>query len=61
MQLIDVLDERTVQVEVDGEIHTVAEGETFAENFRLVTVDGTCARFLFGDESFTLCEGEPQK
>jgi membrane protein implicated in regulation of membrane protease activity len=59
--LVDVIDEDTAQVEVDGETFTVNEGETFSENFELVSVEGTCARFLFGDESFSLCEGEAQK
>jgi hypothetical protein len=59
--LIDVVDEDTVQAEVDGETFTVNVGETFSRNFELVSVDGSCARFLFGDESFTLCEGEASK
>lgn len=45
-----------VQVEVDGVVYTVGEGETFAENFRVLSIDGRCATFLFGDEQFTLCE-----
>jgi hypothetical protein len=44
------------QVEVDGDLWTVEEGALFAENFRLVNIDGKCARFLFGDQSFTLCD-----
>ena len=59
--LVDVIDDDSAQVEVDGDTFTVSEGETFSHNFELVSVDGSCARFLFGDESFTLCEGEPQK
>jgi hypothetical protein len=46
-----------VQVEVDGETFTVAEGETFAQNFETVSIEGECATFLFGDETFTTCEG----
>ena len=45
-----------VQVEVDGEVFTVTEGETFAGNFKVVSIDGRCATFLFGDEQFTECE-----
>ncbi|HZP89720.1 MAG TPA: hypothetical protein VFC04_01845 [Actinomycetota bacterium] len=43
------------QVEVDGTVYTVKEGETFDDNFKLVSISGSCARFLFGDQSFTLC------
>lgn len=47
---------RRLQVEVDGKLYTVEEGALFDENFKLVNIDGRCARFLFGDQSFTLCE-----
>ena len=46
------------QVEVDGKVYTVDEGETFADNFQLVSVQDGCASLLFGDDQFTLCEGE---
>lgn len=46
-----------VQVSVDGRVWTVEEGALFDENFKLVNIDGDCARFLFGDQSFTLCSG----
>src|SRR6266508_3215924 len=49
-----------VQVEVDGTVFTVSVGERFAGNFRLVSISGSCARFVFGDEGFTLCTS-PQK
>jgi hypothetical protein len=45
-----------LQVKVDGKVYTVEEGALFAETFKLVNIDGRCARFLFGDQSFTLCE-----
>ncbi|HEX9122472.1 MAG TPA: hypothetical protein VF984_03815 [Actinomycetota bacterium] len=48
------------QVEVDGTVYTVSEGQTFADNFELVSISGECARFLFGDQSFSLCTN-PQK
>jgi hypothetical protein len=45
-----------VQVEVDGTVYDVVVGEQFAGGrFELRSVGGTCATFLFGDESFTLC------
>lgn len=59
--VIDVIDADTVQVEVDGETFTVDEGEQFAENFEVASVSGNCARFLFGDESFTVCKGGAPK
>jgi len=46
------------QIRVDGTVYTVDEGETFADNFRLVSTSGQCATILFGDDEFTLCEGE---
>ncbi len=59
--LLDIFQGGTmVQVEVDGTVFTVSEGETFDGNFRLVSISGSCARFVFGDEGFTLCTS-PQK
>lgn len=46
------------QVQVDGTVYTVDEGERFAENFQLLSVNGECATMLYGDDQFTLCEGE---
>ncbi len=46
------------RVNVDGTVYTVDEGERFAENFELVSVQGSCVTMLFGDDQFTLCEGE---
>ena len=50
--------EGRAQVQVDGTVYTVDEGEGFAGNFRLVSTSGSCATILFGDDEFTLCEGE---
>jgi hypothetical protein len=50
--------EERAQVQVDGTVYTVSEGERFADSFELVSVDGSCATMLFGDDEFTLCEGE---
>ncbi|HEY7756312.1 MAG TPA: hypothetical protein VID69_08810 [Actinomycetota bacterium] len=47
---------KKLQIEVDGKLWTVEEGALFAENFKLVNIKGKCARFLFGDQSFTLCD-----
>ena len=45
-------------VSVDGTVHKVTEGERFADNFELVSVQGRCVTMLFGDDQFTVCEGE---
>jgi hypothetical protein len=47
---------RSVEVSVDGKRYTVEPGATFDDNFKLVRIDGRCAKFLFGDQSFELCE-----
>ena len=44
------------QVEVDGTVYTAQVGETFAQNFTLQSVNGSCADFGYGDQTFTLCE-----
>ena len=44
-----------VQVEVDGHVNTVAPGGSFAGNFKLVSISGSCANFTFGDQAFSLC------
>ena len=48
-----------VEIRVDRRLYTVEEGALFASNFKLVKIDGRCARFLFGDQSFTLCLPQP--
>jgi hypothetical protein len=61
VKLIDVYreaGENRAQVEIDSTGYTVAEGEVFAENFQLMSTSGTCATMLYGDDQFTLCEGD---
>ena len=61
VRLIDVYreDGRTrAQIQVDGTVYTVDVGERFAENFELVDVSGECASILYGDDQFSICEGE---
>jgi hypothetical protein len=36
----------------------LAPGATFATNFKVVSLQGNCGSFLFGDERFQLCKGE---
>jgi len=47
---------KKLDVSVDGKVYTVEPGATFDDNFKLVRIDGKCATFLFGDQSFELCE-----
>ena len=47
---------KKLDVQVDGKVYTVEPGATFDDNFKLVKIDGKCAKFLFGDQSFELCE-----
>lgn len=55
--LVDIFSNGTqAQVEVDGTVYTVGEGDTFATTFKLVSISGKCASFLNGDSSFSLCE-----
>ena len=59
VRVVDVFPNgRRAQIQVDGTVYTVDEGEVFAENFQLVSASGECATMLFGDDEFTLCEGE---
>ena len=51
-------DDATAQIQVDDTIYTVQEGETFADNFELLSTSDECATVLFGDDQFTVCEGE---
>jgi hypothetical protein len=50
--------EQRAQVQVDGTVYRVSEGEVFADSFQLVSIQGDCASMLFGDDQFTLCQGE---
>jgi hypothetical protein len=45
-------------VVVSGQTYTVAVGETFAGNYKLTRIAGSCASFLQGDSPFTLCTGQ---
>jgi hypothetical protein len=59
--LVDVFRQQgknKAQVEIDSAGYNVGEGEVFAENFQLVSTSGDCATLLYGDDQFTLCEGE---
>ena len=46
------------EVQVDDTVYTVDVGEEFAESFKLLSTSGRCASLLFGDDQFSLCEGQ---
>ena len=58
VQLVSVNGQGKATVQVDGTVYEVTQGETFAENFELLSTSGDCATMLFGDDQFTVCEGE---
>lgn len=45
-------------VKVNGSTYTVGTGETFAGNYKVTKISGSCASFLQGDSPFTLCTGQ---
>jgi hypothetical protein len=54
-------DQRLVAtVRVNDTVHEVGEGDSFASNYRVVSLSQAerCGQFLFGDDRFRLCEGE---
>ena len=61
VRLIDVYRQNgrmRAQIQVDGTVYTVDVGERFATNFELVDISGECASILYGDDQFSICEGE---
>lgn len=46
------------QVTIDDGTYTVSAGQRFARYFRLLYTSADCAAILFGDDQFTICEGE---
>lgn len=61
VSLVDVFvedgQERAI-IQVDSTLYTVGEGDLFAANFRVLTIDPPCVTLLYGDDRFSLCEGE---
>jgi hypothetical protein len=49
---------RFATVKVDDKEYTVREGETFDDNFKVLSLGKSCGTFVFGDETFTLCVGQ---
>ena len=59
--LLEVRDESgslVVVVEVDGETYTVEVGDTFAVNFKVISLTESGGVFTFGDGAFTLAVGQ---
>lgn len=51
-------DSRVAVVEVDGETYTVGVGDTFATNFKVVSLSDNGGVFTYGDSAFTLSVGQ---
>ncbi|MGH2725771.1 MAG: hypothetical protein ACRDKS_02225 [Actinomycetota bacterium] len=49
---------RVATVLVDGTEYQVKVGDTFAGSYKVKSLTATCGTFVFGDEQFTLCEGQ---
>lgn len=58
VSIISLSSDGEVVVNVDGTDYTPEVGGIFAQSFQLVSVDGDCASLLYGDDQFTLCEGQ---
>lgn len=50
--------DRTATIRVDTTDYEVREGEVFAENFRVLSIEPSCVTLLFGDDSFTMCRDD---
>lgn len=51
----------SAHVTVDGAVYEVAKGQDFASRFKYTgpgTADPSCAGFVYGESSFTLCAGD---
>jgi hypothetical protein len=44
--------------QVDTVTYEVGVGSVFAESFRVLSIEGQCATFLYGDDTSTLCAGQ---
>jgi hypothetical protein len=48
------------QIEVDGTVYTVSEGDRFGGGLRLESINGSCVTVSSGSDSSTMCLN-PQK
>ena len=59
--LIDVTTEAgeaVAVIQVDTTVYEVRRGQTFASNFQVRAIDGSCVSLLYGDDGFQLCRGD---
>lgn len=59
--LIDVIDDQNgprIIVQVEDTLYEVTVGSVFAGSFRVLAITPPCADLLFGDDTFTLCQGD---
>lgn len=55
---VDDSGQAVARVQVDNELFDVTDGAVFATNFEVLGIDPPCVTLLFGDDAFTLCEGD---
>ena len=58
VEIRDVAGVLRATVTVDGTDYDVGVGDTFAGNFKVVSLDADSGVFLFGDNAFELSEGQ---
>jgi hypothetical protein len=61
VSLVDVFTDQNASgavVRVDDALYEVSSGETFASNFRVLSIEAPCVTLQYGDDRFSLCEGE---
>lgn len=61
VSLVDVYEQDgtpRASVMVDQVLYDVGSGDTFADNFRVLSIEAPCVTLQFGDDRFSLCEGE---
>jgi hypothetical protein len=61
LTLVDIVTangEQVAVIQVDTTIYEVQRGQTFAGNYQLSAIDGSCIILLYGDDGFRLCRGD---
>lgn len=48
---------RSAQIDVDGALFELSEGDTFDRYFKLLEAEAKCAWLLYGDNQFSICGG----
>lgn len=59
--LLDVTDDANgtrIIVQVDDTLYEVTVGSVFAGSFQVMSITAPCADLLYGDDMFTLCQGD---